>query len=54
MKRNDSKTNELLAQVVERYLYHSQYAQSDKSMIKDMAQKMCEIEIWEMWTLTQE
>lgn len=54
MKRNDSKTNEMLAQVVERFLYHFQYAQSNQSMIKDMAQKMCEIEIWEMWTLTQE
>lgn len=53
MKRNDSKTNELLAQVVERFLYHSQYVHSDKPITKDMAQKMCEIEIWEMWTLTQ-
>lgn len=44
-----------LAYVAERFLYHSKVAEtSDNPMIVDAANKMCSIEIWEMWALTQE
>lgn len=49
-----SRQNKLLLSVAERFLYHSTKAKSDKTIISEAARKMCEIEIWEMWTLTQE
>lgn len=45
---------ELIADVVERFLFHSKKAQSDNPVIKDIAEKMCSVEIWEMWVLTQD
>lgn len=49
-----SRENELLISVVERYLFHSKQAKSDNPMIRNVAKTMCDIEIWEMWALTQE
>lgn len=49
MKRND----ELLLKVAERFLFHSEKAKSDNPVVADVAKEMCDIEIWEMWTLTQ-
>ena len=44
--------NKLLFKVVERYLFHKHYKTSNLYM-KEIANKMCEIEIAEMWMLTQ-
>lgn len=47
--------NDKLADVAERFKYHSKMARtSDNPIIVDAAKKMCSIEIWEMWVLTQE
>ncbi len=47
--------NDKLAYVAERFLYHSKKAQtSDNPIIVDAVRKMCSIEMWEMWVLTQE
>lgn len=47
------KTNELLARVVERFQFHSEKTKSDSPLVAETAKKMCEVEIWEMWALTQ-
>ena len=44
--------NELLIKVVERYLFHKNYA-TDNPFVAEMAQKMCDLELHEMWMLTQ-
>lgn len=49
MNRND----EMLFKVVERYLYHRDY-KTDNPIVAEMARSMCEIEIDEMWMLTQD
>lgn len=54
MARNDCRTNELLAQVAERFMFHSEKTRADNPLVAEMASKMCEVEIWEMWVLTQE
>lgn len=47
--------DEKLAYVAERFLYHSKVANtSDNPIIVDSAKSMCNIDIWEMWVLTQE
>lgn len=51
MKRNDCRTNELLAQVIERFMFHSEKAKSGNPFVSEMAQMMCDVEIWEMWVL---
>lgn len=53
MMKTDCRTNELLAQAAERFLFHSEKAKANNPLIADMAAKMCEVEIWEMWALTQ-
>lgn len=53
MKTTDCRTNEILAQVIERFHFHSGKAKSDNPLIAEMAAKMCEVEMWEMWALTQ-
>lgn len=40
--------------VSERFLYHREKAGADDPFISETAKKMCEIELWEMWVLTQE
>lgn len=53
MKRTDFKVNEVLSKVVDRFQFHSEKAKSENPIIAELAEKMCEIEIWEMWELTQ-
>lgn len=54
MNRTNQRTNELLAQVVERFQFHSGKIKSENPIVADSAVKMCEVEVWEMWVLTQE
>lgn len=54
MNRTNQKTNEFLAQVVERFQFHSAKVKSENPLIAEAAAKMCRIEIWEMWVLTQD
>ena len=53
MPEYDEVTNNLLARVVERFIFHSGKANSENPLISEYAVKMCDIEIWEMWALTQ-
>lgn len=39
--------------VVERFQFHKEKAGEDNPMISEFAKKMCEIEMYEMWLLTQ-
>ena len=48
MSRND----EMLFKVVERYLYHRDY-KTDNPIVAEIAQSMREIDVDEMWMLTQ-
>ncbi len=48
-----NRTNELLAQVVERFRFHSRKACSDNPVIAQIARDICDVELWEMWALTQ-
>lgn len=45
-------TNELLAEVVTRYLFHKNYV-TENVFVKEAAEKMCDVELAEMWMLTQ-
>lgn len=47
-----SRTQELLLRVVERYQYHKNF-QSENPETEAMARKMCDIDLYEMWALTQ-
>ncbi len=53
MKRHKERINETLAKVVERYNFHKQEMKSINPLIAEAAAVMCNIEIWEMWSLTQ-
>lgn len=53
MKKINCRTSELLAQIVDWFQFHAEKAKSDNPLVAEMAAKMCEVEIWEMWTLTQ-
>lgn len=44
--------SELLFEAAERYIFHSSYS-SDNPILQQIADKMVEIEIDEMWMLTQ-
>lgn len=48
-----NRTNELLAQVVERFRFHSLKTSSDNPIVAQIARDICEVELWEMWALTQ-
>lgn len=48
-----SRQNDLLIRVVERYNYHKNYS-TDDPFLKGIAEQMCEIEVNEMWMLTQQ
>lgn len=54
MKRCDSRTNDLLSRTVDRFLFHHEKTNSDNPIVAEMAEKICDVELWEMWTLTQE
>lgn len=45
-------TDELLIEVVKRYLFHKNYV-TENAFLKKIAEDMCDIEISEMWMLTQ-
>lgn len=45
--------NELLLAVAERFLFHREKAKSDNPVVAEIAKGMCELEICEMWMLTQ-
>lgn len=47
-----NRTDELLIKVVERYMHHRDY-KTDNPIVAEMARSMCEIEVDEMWMLTQ-
>lgn len=51
--RMGKSKNELLIQVVERYLFHKNFA-TENPFVAEIAQKMCEIDVDEMWMLTQQ
>lgn len=46
------KNNELLIRVVERYLYHKNY-RTENTLVKEMQELIMDVEIAEMWMLTQ-
>lgn len=53
MKRHGKRVNETLAKVVERYNFHQQEMKSVNPLIAEAAVAMCNIELWELWSLTQ-
>lgn len=54
MKRTDALMIDVVCDVVERFRFHSDKASSTKEpFVKYMTLKMCEIELWELWVLTQ-
>lgn len=53
MRNKDKRTNDLLAQVVERFRSHAAKTHSDNPMVAQIARDICEVELWEMWVLTQ-
>lgn len=54
MNRTNQRTNEFLVRVVERFQFHLDKIKAENPLIAEAAAKMCEIEIWEMWVLTQD
>ena len=42
-----------IADVVDRFQFHKEKVRSDNPIITEFAKKMCEIELYEMWMLTQ-
>lgn len=53
MLRTDEKTNNLLARVIEKFCFHYKQIESESAIVADAAKKMVEIDLWEMWVLTQ-
>ncbi len=53
MNRTDQRTNELLAQVIERFQFHYKNTKSDNPIVASAATRMCDAEICEMYMLTQ-
>lgn len=47
------KTNHLLIELVERYQYHQSKVNCDNPFVAGVAQKMCDIDVYEMYMLTQ-
>lgn len=50
----DSRTNDTLIKVVERFHFYNQKTKSDNPLVASAAGKMREVAMWEMWALTQE
>lgn len=46
--------NERLAKVVENYRFHINKTGAANPVVVDTARRACDIDIWEMWALTQE
>lgn len=53
MRRMNNLTLNTLCKVVERFRFHSRKAREGNPIVSDIAKKMCEVELWEMWVLTQ-
>lgn len=47
-----SNKNELLAEVVKRYHFHKSYV-TENVLVREIAEKMCDIDLCEIWMLTQ-
>lgn len=55
MEQHDERTTDQLASVIERFMLHSELKKiSPNPVVKDSVKNMCEIELWEMWVLTQD
>ena len=54
MKRTNRILSDTLCDVVERFRFHREKAKSENPAEAETAGKLCEVEIWEMWVLTQE
>ncbi len=54
MIRTDYWSNERLAKIVERYRHHLGRRESANQAVAEVARMACDIDIWEMWALTQE
>ncbi len=55
MKRSDERTAGFLVRVVDRFLFHKKEAVENKNQFaREVAAKMCSIELSEMWMLTQQ
>ena len=54
MIRTGPWENERLAKVVENYRFHLSRTGAADRMVADTARRACDIDIWEMWALTQE
>lgn len=44
--------NDLLIQIVERYQYHKNF-KTDNPITAEIKEKICDLELHEMWTITQ-
>ena len=53
MIRTDQRTSDQIAYIPERFLLHQEKARSEDPFVAGVAAAMCEIELWEMWALTQ-
>ena len=53
MIRTDRRTGSQLAYITERFRLHREKARSEDPFVAGVAAAMCEIELWEMWALTQ-
>ncbi|MCI8961175.1 MAG: hypothetical protein HFG62_19060 [Lachnospiraceae bacterium] len=53
MIRTDRRTSSQLAYITERFRLHREKARSEDPFVAGVAAAMCEIELWEMWALTQ-
>lgn len=48
-----SREDMLLFEVVSRYFIHKEAANSENTLVSEIAKRMCEIDMLEMWMLTQ-
>lgn len=54
MKRHDAKTNETLSKIAARYMERQRLIASGKTeIVRSCAEKMCAVNIWELWVITQ-
>lgn len=48
-----SRENEMQFKVAERFLLHREALRTDNPITREILKKIIEVEMWEMWTLTQ-
>lgn len=48
-----SREDMLLFEVVRRYFIHKEAVNSENTLVSEVAKRMCEIDMLEMWMLTQ-